>query len=66
MAHGKTLGSKRQEVTGQRGKFHSEESHHLGPSRNIIRVLKSRRMRRAGHVETIEENRSTHTILPGK
>jgi len=60
MTHRKTFGPKRQEVTEQREKFHCEESHNLRPSRNIIRVLISRRIGWAGHVERKEENRSTH------
>jgi hypothetical protein len=55
MAHRKTFSPNRQEVTEQRGKFHSEESNHLRPSRNTIRVLNTRRIRWAGHVERIEE-----------
>ena len=60
MAHRKTFGPKRQEVTEQRGKFHSEESHYLRPSRRIIRVLNTRRIRWTEYVERIEEKRSTH------
>jgi hypothetical protein len=61
----KTFGPKRGEVTEQRETFHSEESHHLRPSRNIIRVLISRRIGWAGHVERKEENRNTykHSIV---
>jgi len=60
MEHRKTFGLKREEVTEQREKFNSEEAHHLRSSRNIIRVLNTRRIRWAGRVERIEENRSTH------
>jgi len=58
MAHRKTFRPKRQEVTEQREKFHSEESHHFGPSRTVfvIRVLNSRRIRWAGHAERMQEN----------
>jgi hypothetical protein len=41
---------KRDEVTGDWGKLHNEELHNLYSSPNIIRMMKSKRMRRAGHV----------------
>jgi hypothetical protein len=44
------FGSKRDEVTGEWRKFHIEELHNLYSSPNIIRQIKSRRMRWAGHV----------------
>jgi hypothetical protein len=44
------LGPKRDEVTGDWRKLHSEELHNLYSSPNIIRMIKSRRMRWAGHV----------------
>jgi hypothetical protein len=43
-------GPKRDEVTGDWRKLHNEELHKLYPSPNIIRMIKSRRMRWAGHV----------------
>jgi hypothetical protein len=43
-------GPKRQEVTGRYIKFHNEELHNLYSSPNIIRVIKSWRMRWAGYV----------------
>jgi hypothetical protein len=43
----------RDEVTGDWRKLHSEELHNLYSSPNIIRLMKSRRMRWAGHVERI-------------
>jgi hypothetical protein len=46
-------GPKRNEVTGEWRKLHNEELNDLYSSPNIIRVIKSRRMRRAGHVERI-------------
>ena len=45
-----TFGPKRDEVVGEWRKLHNEELHDLFPSPNIIRVIKSRRMRWAGHV----------------
>jgi hypothetical protein len=45
------FGSKRDEVTGEWRKLHNEELYDLYSSPNIVRVIKSRRMRWAGHVE---------------
>jgi hypothetical protein len=47
------FGPKRDEVTGGWGKLHNEELHNLYPSSSIIRMIKSRRMRWAGHVARI-------------
>jgi hypothetical protein len=44
------FGPKRVEVTGGWRKLHNEEHHELYASRNIIREMKSRRMRWDGHV----------------
>jgi hypothetical protein len=44
------FGPKRNEVTGEWRKLHAEEIHVLYPSPSIIRIIKSRRMRWAGHV----------------
>jgi hypothetical protein len=46
----RTFGPKRDEVTGQWSKLHNKELHDLYSSPNIVRVIKSRRMRLAGHV----------------
>jgi len=46
----KKFGPKRDEITGEWRKLHNEELYHLHPSPNIVRVIKSRRMRWAGHV----------------
>jgi hypothetical protein len=45
------FGPKRDEVTGGWRKLHNEELHNLYSSPSIIRMIKSRRMRWAGHVE---------------
>jgi PAS domain-containing protein len=45
------FGSERDEVRGGSRKPHIEELHNLYSSPSKIRVMKSRRMRRAGHVE---------------
>ena len=44
------LGPKRDEITGEWGKLHNEELNDLYCSSKIVRVIKSRRMRWAGHV----------------
>jgi hypothetical protein len=44
------FGPKRDEVTGEWRKLHNEELHNLYSSPNIIRMIKSRRIRWAGHV----------------
>jgi hypothetical protein len=43
-------GPKRADVTGDWRKLHNEERHNLYSSPNIIRMIKSRRMKWAGHV----------------
>ena len=45
--------------------FHNEELHSLYRSLNIIRTIKSRRLRWAGHVARVEEGRSAFKILTG-
>jgi hypothetical protein len=44
------FGPKRDEVTGERRKLHNKELQDVYSSPNIIRIIKSRRMRWAGHV----------------
>jgi hypothetical protein len=51
------FGPKRDEVTGEWRKLHNEELHILYSSPNIIRQIKSRRMRCVGHVARIGEER---------
>jgi hypothetical protein len=50
----KIFGPKRDEVTGEWRKLHNEELHNLYLSPDIIRQVKSRRMRWAGHVARME------------
>ena len=46
--------------------FHNEELHSLSYSPDIVRVRKSRRLRWAGYVDKMEEDRSTFKIVTGK
>jgi hypothetical protein len=46
--------------------LHNDELHSLYSSPNIVRVIKSRRMRWAGHVAHMEEGRGVYRILAGK
>jgi hypothetical protein len=57
------FGPKRDEVTGEWRRLHNEELNNLYSSPNIIRVIKSRRMRWAGHVARRGENRGAYRIL---
>jgi len=59
------FGAKRDEVTVEWRKLHNEELNDLYFSRNIIRVIKSRRIRWAGHVARMGERRSVCRILWG-
>ena len=54
------FGPKRYEVTGEWRKLHNEELNDLYYSHNIIRVIKSRRMRWAGHVARVGESRGIY------
>jgi hypothetical protein len=58
--------NKKIEVTGEWGKLRNEELNDLCSSPNIVRVIKSRRMRWAGHVARMEESRGIYRVLVGK
>jgi hypothetical protein len=60
------FGRKRDEVTGEWRKLHNEELRNLYSSPDIIRQVKSRRMRWAGHVARIGEERKVYKVLGGK
>jgi hypothetical protein len=60
------FGPKRDEVTGGWRKLHNEELHNLYASPSIIKMIKSRRMRWAGHVARMREKWNTYRILEGK
>jgi hypothetical protein len=47
-------------------KLHNEELRNLYSSPSIIRMIKSRRMRRAGHVARMGEKRNAYRLLVGK
>ena len=57
---------RRDEVTGQWRRLHNEELNDLYCSPNIVRVIKWRRMRWAGHVARIGEERAVYRVLVGK
>jgi hypothetical protein len=60
------FGPKRDAVTGGWRKVHNEELHGSYYSPSIIRVIKARRMRWAGHVVRIRKVRGAYNILVGK
>jgi hypothetical protein len=62
----KIFGPKRDEVTGEWRRLHNEELNDLYSSPNIIRVIKSSRMRWAGHVARMGEGRGAYRILMGR
>jgi hypothetical protein len=59
------FGPRRDEVTGEWRKLHSGELHNLYSSPNIIRQIKSRRMRWVGHVACMGEERKLCMVLVG-
>jgi hypothetical protein len=59
------FGLKRDEMTGEWRKLHNEELRDLYSSPSIIRIIKSRRMRWAGHVARIGEKRNAYRLLVG-
>jgi hypothetical protein len=60
------FGPKRDEVTGEGRKLHNEELHNLYSSPDIIRQIKLRRMRWAGHAARMGEERKVYKVLVGK
>jgi hypothetical protein len=62
----KIFGPKRDEVTREWRKLHNEELRDLYSSPSIIRIIKSRRMRWAGHVARMGEKRNAYRLLAGK
>jgi hypothetical protein len=62
----KIFGPKRDEATGEWRRLHNEELNDLYSSPNIIRVIKSRIMRWAGHVARMVEKRGAYRTLVGR
>ena len=60
------FGPRRDEVTGEWRRLQNEEINDLYSSPNIVRVIKSRRMRWAGHVARMGEERGAYRVLVGK
>jgi hypothetical protein len=62
----RVFGPKRDEVRGEWRKLHNEELRDLYSSPSIITIIKSRRMRWAGHVARMGEKRNAYRLLVGK
>jgi hypothetical protein len=62
----RTFGPRRDEVKGQRRKLHNGELHNLYSPPNIIRQVKSRRLRWAGHVARMGEGRNVYRVVERK
>ena len=62
---GKIYGPKRDEMTGEWRRLHNEELHGLYDSPDVIRIMKSRRIRWAGHVARMGEKRRLNSIVVG-
>jgi hypothetical protein len=60
------VGPRRDEMTEDWKKLHNEELHNLYSSPNIIRMIKLRRMKCAGHVARMGETRNAYRILVGE
>jgi hypothetical protein len=60
------FGPQRDEVTEEWRGLHNKELYALYSSPNIIRVIKSRRLRWAGHVARMQERRDAYRVLVGK
>jgi hypothetical protein len=62
----KIFGPKRDKVMGEQRKLHNEELRDLYSSSSIIRIIKSRRMKWAGHVARMGEKRNAYRLFVGK
>jgi hypothetical protein len=63
---GRVFGPKGNEVTGKWRKLHNEGLNNLYTLTNIVQVVKSRRMRWAGHMARMGEGRVVHRIFLGR
>jgi hypothetical protein len=62
----KIFRTKRDDVKGEWKKLRNKELHDLYSSPSIIRIMKSRRMRWAGHIARLGEKRNAYMLLVGK
>jgi len=62
---GRIFGPRRDEVTGEWRKIHIDELNDLYSSSNIIRAIKSRRMRWVGHVARMRDRRGAYGVVVG-
>ena len=62
----KIYGPKRDEITGEWRRLHNEELQGLYVSPDIIRIMKSQRLRWAGHVARMGEKQRLYSIVVGK
>jgi hypothetical protein len=62
----KIFGPKSDEITGEWRNLHNEELNDLYSSRDIVRVIKSERIRLAGHIARMEEMRGVYRVLVEK
>jgi len=60
------FGPRKDEGTGEWRRLHNEELNDLYSSPNIVQVIKSRRMRWAGHVACMGEEKGAYRVLVGK
>jgi len=60
------FGPRRDKVTGEWRRLHNEELNDLYSSPNIVRVIKSRRVRWAVHVARMGEEKGVYRVLVGK
>jgi hypothetical protein len=62
----RTIFGPKREEDGSWRKLHNGEFHSPYSSPNIVRVIKSRKMRWAGHVTRMEEGKSVYGVLVGR